>query len=189
MRPLDLIRDAGNMAEYARGFFPPDFGEWRHYGAELIVTLQIALWGTALADVLCSVPLSCWPPATSRLVGASARAPCARRLPLHQRDRLRAALRRRRGLGAFAGVLALWVHTTGILSKLFSEAVETIDPSPSRASAPPAPTRWPRSSSACCPRSCRCGSPTASTASSPTCARPPWSAWSARAASAWCCGT
>ena len=31
MRPLDLWRDAGNMAQYARGFFPPDFGEWRHY--------------------------------------------------------------------------------------------------------------------------------------------------------------
>ena len=26
---------------------------------------------------------------------------------------------------AFAGVLALWVRTTGILAKLFSEAVET----------------------------------------------------------------
>jgi phosphonate transport system permease protein len=34
------------------------------------------------------------------------------------------------GLGPFAGVLALWVHTTGILSKLFSEAVEAIDPQP-----------------------------------------------------------
>jgi phosphonate transport system permease protein len=27
-------------------------------------------------------------------------------------------------------VLALWVHTTGILAKLFSEAVEAIDPQP-----------------------------------------------------------
>ena len=34
------------------------------------------------------------------------------------------------GLGPFAGVLALWVHTTGILAKLFSEAVESIDPRP-----------------------------------------------------------
>lgn len=34
------------------------------------------------------------------------------------------------GLGPFAGVLALFVHTTGILSKLFSEAVEAIDPQP-----------------------------------------------------------
>jgi phosphonate transport system permease protein len=34
------------------------------------------------------------------------------------------------GLGPFAGVLALFVHTTGILAKLFSEAVESIDPQP-----------------------------------------------------------
>jgi phosphonate transport system permease protein len=34
------------------------------------------------------------------------------------------------GLGPFAGVLALWVHTTGILAKLFAEAVEAIDPRP-----------------------------------------------------------
>jgi phosphonate transport system permease protein len=34
------------------------------------------------------------------------------------------------GLGPFAGVLALAVHTTGILAKLFSEAVEAIDPRP-----------------------------------------------------------
>jgi phosphonate transport system permease protein len=34
------------------------------------------------------------------------------------------------GLGPFAGVLALWVHTTGILGKLFSETVEAIDPQP-----------------------------------------------------------
>lgn len=34
------------------------------------------------------------------------------------------------GLGPFAGVLALWVHTTGTLAKLFSEAVEAIEPAP-----------------------------------------------------------
>jgi len=34
------------------------------------------------------------------------------------------------GLGPFAGVMALFVHTTGILAKLFSEAVEAIEPGP-----------------------------------------------------------
>ena len=34
------------------------------------------------------------------------------------------------GLGPMAGVLALWIHTTGILAKLFSEAVESIDHRP-----------------------------------------------------------
>ena len=34
------------------------------------------------------------------------------------------------GLGPFAGVLALFVHTAGALGKLFSEAIEAIDPGP-----------------------------------------------------------
>ncbi len=34
------------------------------------------------------------------------------------------------GLGPVAGVLALFIHTTGVLSKLLSEAVEAIEPGP-----------------------------------------------------------
>jgi phosphonate transport system permease protein len=34
------------------------------------------------------------------------------------------------GLGPFAGVMALALHTTGVLGKLFSEAVEAVDPGP-----------------------------------------------------------
>jgi phosphonate transport system permease protein len=34
------------------------------------------------------------------------------------------------GLGPFAGVMALAVNTGGVLGKLFSEAVEAIDPGP-----------------------------------------------------------
>jgi phosphonate transport system permease protein len=34
------------------------------------------------------------------------------------------------GLGPFAGVLALFIGTTGVLAKLFAEAVEAIDPGP-----------------------------------------------------------
>lgn len=34
------------------------------------------------------------------------------------------------GLGPFAGVLALFIHTAGTLGKLFSEVVEAIDPGP-----------------------------------------------------------
>ena len=46
IRPLDLIRDSGNMAQYASGFFPPNFREWRTYVSEMVVTLHIAIWGT-----------------------------------------------------------------------------------------------------------------------------------------------
>ena len=130
MRPLDLFRDAGNMARYASGFFPPDFGDWRDYLVELVITLQIALWGTALA-LVCSVPLS--------LLAASNIAPWWIHHPVR---RVLDACRSINemvfallfvvavGLGPFAGVLALWVHTTGVLAKLFSEAVEAIDPQP-----------------------------------------------------------
>lgn len=130
MRPLDLIRDSGNMAEYAASFFPPNFSQWQMYLQEMIITVQIALWGTALA-VVCAVPLA--------LLSSANIAPAWVRQPIRRlMDAARAinemvfamlfivAI----GLGPFAGVLALWIHTTGILAKLFSEAVESIDPQP-----------------------------------------------------------
>jgi phosphonate transport system permease protein len=130
IRPLDFIKDSGNMQKYAKEFFPPSFREWRLYVTEMIVTLQIAIWGTLLA-IICSVPfgLLC----SSNIVPAYIYHP-ARRLM----DSFRAINEMvfallfivAVGLGPFAGVLALFVHTTGTLSKLFSEAVEAIDPRP-----------------------------------------------------------
>lgn len=55
MAPLTLIKDGGNMATFAADFFPPDFSQWQDYLTEMAVTLQIAVWGTALAVVL-SIP-------------------------------------------------------------------------------------------------------------------------------------
>lgn len=130
MRPLDLIRDSANMATFAASFFPPDFREWRMYLQEMVVTVQIALWGTFLA-VVCAAPLG--------LLCASNIAPPWVHQPLRRvMDAARAINEMvfamlfivAVGLGPFAGVLALWVHTTGILAKLFSEAVEAIDPQP-----------------------------------------------------------
>ena len=130
MRPLALWRDSGNMATFAADFFPPDFTYWRMYVQEMVVTLQIALWGTVLA-VVTAVPMALL--ASANIVPWWVYQPMRRVM-----DGCRAinelvfamlfvvAV----GLGPFAGVLALWVHTSGVLAKLFSEAVESIDPQP-----------------------------------------------------------
>jgi phosphonate transport system permease protein len=130
MRPAELFRDSGNMATYAADFFPPNFRQWRIYVDEMVVTLQIALWGTALA-VVTAVPMALL--ASSNIVPWWVYQPVRRLM-----DACRAINEMvfamlfvvAVGLGPFAGVLALWIHTSGILAKLFSEAVEAIDPQP-----------------------------------------------------------
>lgn len=130
IRPLDLLRDAGNMGMFASDFFPPDFKEWRLYLREMVVTLHIALWGTLLA-IVAAVPMG--------LLSASNIAPWWVYQPVRRAmDACRSINEMvfamlfivAVGLGPFAGVLALFVHTTGTLAKLFSEAVEAIDPRP-----------------------------------------------------------
>ncbi|HZD11018.1 MAG TPA: phosphonate ABC transporter, permease protein PhnE, partial [Candidatus Binatia bacterium] len=47
------------------------------------------------------------------------------------------------GLGPFAGTLALWLHTVAALGKLYSEAIESIDPGPIEAIRATG-ARWPQ---------------------------------------------
>src|ERR1700712_907335 len=127
MAPGDLVKYSGNIVTLARDFFPPDFTNWRDAADEMILTLQIAIWGTGLA-IVCAVPCG--------LMCASNFAPWWVAQPV---KRLMDVFRSINelvfamlfvvavGLGPFAGVLALWVHTTGILAKLFAGAVEAID--------------------------------------------------------------
>ncbi len=130
MRPLELLRDSGNMAQYASEFFPPNFADWKMYVQEMLVTLQIAVWGTALA-VVSAIPLGLL--ASANITPWWIHQPVRRVL-----DAFRAINEMvfamlfvvAVGLGPFAGVLALWIHTAGTLAKLFSEAVEAIDPQP-----------------------------------------------------------
>lgn len=125
-----LFSESGNMAEYASGFLSPDFSEWRYYLSEMLVTIQIAIWGTFLAVIL-AIPL-----------GIASAGNMVRPIVLQPVRRLMDLCRAIHevvfavlfvvavGLGPFAGVMALFVHTTGVLAKLFSEAVEAIDPRP-----------------------------------------------------------
>ncbi|ENR4996668.1 phosphate/phosphonate ABC transporter permease [Enterobacter roggenkampii] len=113
MDPLLLFKDAGNMATFAADFFPPDFSQWQDYLSEMAVTLQIAVWGTALAVIL-SIPFG--------LMSAENIVPWWIYQPMR---RLMDACRAINemvfamlfvvavGLGPFAGVMALFIHTTG----------------------------------------------------------------------------
>ena len=56
LRPLELFRDAGNIAVFLRGYLNPSFAHLGEYTWQCAVTVCIALWGTVLA-VLISVPL------------------------------------------------------------------------------------------------------------------------------------
>src|SRR5215468_10859566 len=129
-RVTALFTDWRNMAEFGRAFLKPDFHEWRAYFADMVVTVQIALWGTALAAVL-GAPFA--------ILASSNIAPWWVVQPVR---RLMDACRAINeivfallfvvavGLGPLAGILALTIHNIGIVAKLFSEAVEAIDPRP-----------------------------------------------------------
>jgi phosphonate transport system permease protein len=133
MNPLILIKDSGNMLEFAGDFFPPDFRDLSYYLDEMIITLHIALWGTVLA-IIFAIPFS--------LMSAENMAPAWLYQPVRRLMDASRAINEMVfamlfvvavGLGPFAGVMALFIHTTGVLAKLFSEAVEAIDPRPAEA--------------------------------------------------------
>jgi phosphonate transport system permease protein len=129
LRPLELVRDAGNIGVFLRGYLQPSAANLGEYAWQCVVTVCIALWGTLLAIVI-SIPLG--------LLGARNLAPhpvvyfAARRVM----DVLRAVNEfvfalmfvTAVGLGPFAGMLALGIHTGGVLGKLLSETVESFDP-------------------------------------------------------------
>jgi len=125
-----LFTDWRNMAQFGHAFLSPNFHDWDHYLADMVVTVQIAIWGTALAVVF-GVPFSI----------LSAANVCPQWIVQPVR-RLMDACRAINeivfalmfvvavGLGPFAGVMAIFIHNLGVISKLFSESVEAIDPRP-----------------------------------------------------------
>lgn len=130
MRPYALFEYSGNMAQFIGGFFPPKFEQWRAYVSEMVITIQIAIWGTVLS-IVCAAPLAIL--SSANVVPWWVHQPIRRLM-----DAFRAINEMvfamlfvvAVGLGPFAGVLALWIHTTGVLAKLFSESVEAVDPRP-----------------------------------------------------------
>jgi phosphonate transport system permease protein len=125
-----LFSKSSNMRDFVNGFLHPDFSEWRTYVAAMWLTIQIALWGTLLAIAL-AIPLGL-------LAARNVSPPWVQQPVRRLLDLMRAlpvlvigimfivAV----GVGPLPGVLALAFNTGGVLGKLFSEAVETVDPRP-----------------------------------------------------------
>jgi len=125
-----LFQNSENMRQFGHDFMRPDWSDWRLLVVQMWVTVQIALWGTTIAVIL-AIPLG--------LLGARNVTPGYIQMPIRRvMDALRSipdlvigtmfvvAV----GLGPFAGVMALALNTGGVLGKLFSEAVESIDKGP-----------------------------------------------------------
>ena len=139
-----LVENAGDMGEFIAGFFPSnifDATSRSEYSTDLrsgiaeavpqmIVTVQIAIWGTFIA-VIAAIPFGLM---SARNVAPGWVVQPVRRLMdvFRSINELIIALLfiAAVGLGPLAGVMALAVHTTGVLAKLFSEAVEAVDEGP-----------------------------------------------------------
>lgn len=122
------------MRSYASSFFPPDTSAdwlWQIFRGGLetmaisaIGTLLAALAGGALS-LLASGRLGAWAKALARLLLNALRS-----VP----ELVWAALMvLAAGLGPFAGTLALALHTTGVLGRLFAETLENTPPGPTLA--------------------------------------------------------
>ena len=130
-RLVNLVTDASNMADYAKGFLSPNLSRLgtlcrrddpdrpdRHLGVRslaIVFGIPFALLSSSnIAPVWVVQPVR-------RLMDA-----CRAINEIVFAVLFVVAV----GLGPFAGVMALFVHNMGIVSKLFSEAVEAIDPRP-----------------------------------------------------------
>lgn len=126
-----LIEGAPALAQLFREMVPPDFSRWQHWIKPLIDTLAMSVAGTAMAVVI-SLPLA--------LVAAPNTSPNA--FVCQAARIMLAALRSvpeiimgiifvaAVGFGALPGVLALALHSVGMVGKFYAEAIEHVDPRP-----------------------------------------------------------
>ena len=126
-----FIDGAPAIAQLASEMVPPDFTRWRAWLRPLLDTLAMSIAGTALA-VLVSLPLALLaaPNTTPSLwLGRVVRTLLAamRSVPELILGVLFVAAV---GFGALPGVLALALHSVGMVAKFYAEAIEHVDPKP-----------------------------------------------------------
>jgi phosphonate transport system permease protein len=130
-RPQDLISGVAGMTDILRRSVPPDVSNLRAALGGVLETVDIALLGTAAAIVF-SLPLAVLAaenvtPSRPFYLLARGTIAITRAVP----DLVWALLFVTAvGLGPFPGVLALSVHSIGMLGRLFAETIEDIDMGP-----------------------------------------------------------
>jgi phosphonate transport system permease protein len=130
--------DAGRLAEgvpsiahLVREMFPPDFRAARNWGRPLLDTLAMSVAGTSLAVIL-SFPLALLAarnttPHPLAYIVARGLLNILRTIPELILGILFVAAV---GFGPLPGVLALGLHSVGMVGKFFAEAIEHADPAP-----------------------------------------------------------
>ena len=125
-----LVTNSANIQNFGSELLKPNFADWRLFVEKMWETVQIALWGTFLA-VFFAIPMG--------LAAARNIAPVWVVTPVRWVMNLLRSIPDlvigllfvvAVGLGPLAGVLAITLNTAGVLAKLFSEAVESIDKGP-----------------------------------------------------------
>lgn len=128
---LEFIEGFGNMGELFKKFFPPNLGLFQAIWPALAETIQMAIISTTIAGVLC-IPLSLLAAnnvTTNKFVYNFVRflLNVLRTIPDLVLAVIFVALF---GIGALPGIIALIIFSLGILAKLISETIESIEMNP-----------------------------------------------------------
>ena len=131
-----------SIVSLTREMFPPDFSQARQWVSPLIDTVAMSVAGTALAVTL-SVPLG------FLAARNTSPHPLAYQLARGILNALRAVPELIMGIlfvaavgfGALPGVLALGLHSVGMVGKFFAEAIEHVDEAPVEAARAAGATR------------------------------------------------
>lgn len=129
--PQRLAEGGPALATIAGEMFPPDFTRWAAWTRPLADTLAMSVGGTILAVTL-SFPLA------FLAAGNTAPHPLVYRTARMTLNALRAIPELIMGIifvaavgfGALPGVLALGLHSVGMVGKFFAESIEHVDPKP-----------------------------------------------------------
>ncbi|MGP8336690.1 MAG: phosphonate ABC transporter, permease protein PhnE [Methanosarcinaceae archaeon] len=127
----DLINGYPNLVDFIRCMFPPAWDVFIPLMQPAFETLQMAFLGTVFAVIL-SVPVALF--AASNISPSKPMRVFARSIIATTRTIPDIAFAlifvSAVGLGPFPGILALSIHSVGMLGKLYAEAIEEIDPGP-----------------------------------------------------------